>query len=69
MILPDRDLASIQNARQLASAAHGAALEFADASQETVDRIVDAMARAAVTHSEELARLAVEETDMGRVDC
>lgn len=64
----DRDLASIQNARELVRRAHAAQELFATAPQQEVDRIVDAMARAATDHAEELARLAVEESGMGRVE-
>lgn len=64
----DRDLASIQNARDLVERSHVAQKAFAHATQEEVDRIVEAAARAATDHARELAELAVEETGMGRVD-
>ena len=64
----DHDLASVQNARDLLLRSRAAQRRFAHASQAEVDRIVDAMATAATDHAEELARLAVEESGMGRVD-
>ncbi|MFQ5653420.1 MAG: aldehyde dehydrogenase family protein [Planctomycetota bacterium] len=63
----DADLASIQNARDLLERSKAAQVAFESASQAEVDRIVDAMARAATDHAEELARLAVEESGLGRV--
>lgn len=59
------DLASIQEARDLLEQAYEAQRTFAQASQEDVDRIVTAMARAASGAAESLARLAVDETGMG----
>ncbi|MEM7167334.1 MAG: aldehyde dehydrogenase family protein [Planctomycetota bacterium] len=64
----DRDLASLQNARDLLRRCHAAQKKFAKASQQQVDRIVDAMARAATDHATELAKLAVEESGLGRVE-
>lgn len=64
----DRDLASIQQARELVDRARTAADEFARADQATVDRIVEAMGRAAEAAASALARLAVEETGMGRYE-
>ena len=62
----DHDLASIQNARDLLVRSKAAQRQFAHASQTEVDRIVDAMARAATDYAEELAKLAVEESGMDR---
>jgi acetaldehyde dehydrogenase (acetylating) len=64
---PDRDLASIAEARALARRAKQAWLELAEFSQERIDAIVDAMAEAASTQAEAFARLAVEETGYGVV--
>lgn len=61
----DADLRSIQEARDSVTRAAEAQKAFADSSQETVDAIVTAMARAASSHAEHLARLAVDETGMG----
>ncbi len=64
----DRDLASLQEARDLVRRAGEAQRAFARASQETTDRVVTAMARAASAAAEPLARLAVDETGMGRYE-
>jgi hypothetical protein len=66
--LTDRDLASAQEARQLAQRAKRAAPILAEFSQEQIDRIVDAMAAAVRPQAEALARLAVEETGYGVVE-
>jgi len=50
----DTDLRSMQEARRLAIAAREAQREFAHASQDTVDRIVKAMADAAFNAAEHL---------------
>ncbi len=62
---PDRDLASIAEARTLARRAKQAWLELAEFSQEKIDAIVAAMATAATAHAEAFARLAVDETGFG----
>ena len=64
---PDRDLASIAEARALARRARQAWLELAEFSQEQIDAIVDAMAAAARPQAEAFAKLAVEETGYGVV--
>src|SRR5436190_13374784 len=61
----DRDLASIAEARALARKARQAWLELAEFSQEKIDAVVGAMARAATAHAEAFARLAVDETGFG----
>jgi acetaldehyde dehydrogenase (acetylating) len=66
--LTDRDLTSVQEARQLAQRAKRAAPVLAEFTQEQIDRIVDAMAAAVRHHAEALARLAVEETGYGVVE-
>jgi acetaldehyde dehydrogenase (acetylating) len=63
----DRDLASISEARRLARRARQAQAVLAELSQEQIDAIVDAMAAAATSHADPLARLAVEETTYGNV--
>ncbi|HEY8550375.1 MAG TPA: acetaldehyde dehydrogenase (acetylating) [Vicinamibacterales bacterium] len=63
----DKDLASIQEARELARRARAAQPVLAELSQEQVDAIVDAMAAAVTPHCESLAALAVEETGFGVV--
>jgi acetaldehyde dehydrogenase (acetylating) len=65
--LRDRDLISIQEARELAAQALVAQQKFARFSQEKVDAIVEAVAKAAAAEAETLARAAVEETGYGNV--
>jgi acetaldehyde dehydrogenase (acetylating) len=65
--LRDRDLISIQEARELAARAAAAQKKFAEFSQEQVDAIVEACAKAAAENAEPLARAAVEETGFGNV--
>jgi acetaldehyde dehydrogenase (acetylating) len=67
MTLRDRDLVSIQEARELVARAGAAQKKFAAFSQEQVDTVVEACAKAAVLAAEPLARLAVEETTYGNV--
>jgi acetaldehyde dehydrogenase (acetylating) len=64
----DKDLASVQEARDLMERAHVAQQAFAHATQEQTDRVVEAMAGAASAAAEPLARLAVDETGMGRYE-
>src|SRR5581483_4186225 len=63
----DRDLASIAEARTLARRAKAVQAQIAELSQERIDAIVDAMAKAVRPHCESLAQLAVEETGYGVV--
>jgi acetaldehyde dehydrogenase (acetylating) len=66
--LRDRDLISMKEARELAARAAAAQKKkFAAFSQEQVDAIVEACAKAAAENSEPLARAAVEETGFGNV--
>ena len=67
MSLRDRDLISIQEARELAARAAAAQKKFAEFSQEQVDAVVEACAKAAAENAEPLARTAVEETGFGNV--
>ncbi len=61
----DADLASVAEARDKARAARRAFDAFQGATQQQADTIVDAMAQAAEGASQELARLAVDETGYG----
>src|SRR5512135_3762173 len=61
----DKDLSSIQEARDLAKQAHEAWQSWAHATQAEVDRVCAAMAEAGVRASERLGRLAQEETGYG----
>ena len=67
MSLRDRDLISIQEARELTARAAAAQKKFSAFSQEQVDAIVEACAKAAADNAEALARAAVEETGFGNV--
>lgn len=61
----DSDLASIQEARDLAAAAFEAQKQWAKATQAQVDAVCDAMAEAGYQASERLGYLACEETGYG----
>ena len=61
----DRDLASIQEVRDLIRAAKKAQALLAEMNQRQVDDIVRAMSEAACRHARELAHMAVEETGFG----
>ncbi|MBP1702905.1 MAG: Acetaldehyde dehydrogenase [Chloroflexi bacterium] len=61
----DKDLSSIQEARDLAQKAHEAWKSWSHASQTEVDRVCAAMAEAGYQASERVARLAQEETGYG----
>ena len=63
----DKDLLSIQEARDLASKAKAAQLEFKHFTQDQVDQIVKAMADAGYAAAEKLAKMAVEESGMGKL--
>jgi len=63
----DKDLQSVQEARDLVERAHQAFLKFRTFSQAQVDAVVDAMAAVASANAEKLARMAVEETTYGKV--
>ncbi len=64
----DRDLRSVQEARDLLARAHVAAQAFAATSQSDVDAVVRAMAEAAEQAAVPLARSAIGETGMGRFE-
>lgn len=61
----DKDLSSIQEARDLAQKAHDAWKIWSHASQAEVDRVCAAMAEAGCQAAERLGRLAQEETGFG----
>src|SRR5512142_307864 len=61
----DKDLASIQEARDLVTAAYAAWQVWGHASQSEVDRVCAAMAEAGYQASERVGRLAQEETGYG----
>lgn len=61
----DRDLASIQEVRNLVAAAKKAQVQLALLDQQQIDAIVLAITQAAEENAEPLAKLAVEETGFG----
>jgi len=63
----DKDLISRQQARDLAVKARDAQTVWAQASQEQVDRVVEAAVEAGTAAAQQLAEMAVEETRMGIV--
>ena len=67
MDLRDRDLISIQEARDLVAHAATAQKKFAAFSQQQIDAIVESCAAACAAAAESLARVAVEETGFGNV--
>jgi acetaldehyde dehydrogenase (acetylating) len=66
--MADKDLVSVQQARDLVEAAHRAQTSLARFDQAKIDRICEAMARAALRDSARLGALAVEETGYGIPD-
>ena len=63
----DRDLQTLQEVRDLCTAAKQAQQAFKEFSQEEIDKVVAAMADAGYQASEKLAKLAVSETGYGNV--
>lgn len=61
----DKDLVSVQQARDLVEAAHRAQGDLAKFDQEKIDRICEAMAKAALREAARLGAMAVEETGFG----
>ncbi|NUM80726.1 aldehyde dehydrogenase family protein [bacterium] len=64
----DKDLLAIQEARDAVRKAKAAQAEFAKFSQAQVDKIVKAMADAGYEAADRLAKMAAEETRMGRYE-
>ncbi|WP_300668686.1 acetaldehyde dehydrogenase (acetylating) [Desulfoluna sp.] len=62
----DKDLLSIQEARALVRAARSAQPVLQEAGQESVDALVEAIAKAGAEKAEELAIMASEETGFGK---
>ncbi len=62
----DKDLASIQEVRDLLQKAKAAQLEFRNYAQHQVDKIVKAMADAGYAEAARLGRLACDETGFGK---
>ncbi|MGI8897629.1 MAG: aldehyde dehydrogenase family protein [Pyrinomonadaceae bacterium] len=64
----DKDLVSVQQARDLVEAAHRVQGAVASFDQAKIDRICEAMARAALREAARLGAMAVEETGYGVAD-
>ncbi|HEX7175563.1 MAG TPA: aldehyde dehydrogenase family protein, partial [Pyrinomonadaceae bacterium] len=64
----DRDLVSVQQARDLVEAAHRAQTQLAKFDQARIDRACEAMAQVALREAARLGALAVEETGFGIPD-
>ena len=64
----DKDLISVQQARDLVDNAHKAHAELVTFDQAKIDRICEAMARAALREAARLGAMAVEETGFGVPD-
>src|SRR5213594_235724 len=64
----DKDLESIQEARNLLQVAHDACLKFENFTEEQVERILLEISKAGIANAEALARLAVDETGYGTVE-
>lgn len=65
MDLKDKDLISVQEARNLLREAKAAQQELARMNQQQIDKIVEAISRAATANAEALAKAAQEETGFG----
>src|SRR5687767_297283 len=61
----DKDLVSVQQARDLVESAYRAQAEVAQFDQAKIDRICEAMAKAALSEAARLGAMAVEETGFG----
>lgn len=66
--MADKDLVSVQQARDLVEAAHRAQAQLARFDQAKIDRVCEAMARAALKDAARLGAMATEETGYGVPD-
>ena len=64
----DKDLASIQEARQLLEKAHSAWKVFENYTEDQVETILAAVSKTAIENAATLGRLAVEETGFGKAE-
>jgi acetaldehyde dehydrogenase (acetylating) len=64
----DKDLESVQEARNLVAAAHAAFQQFEDFSEEQVERILAEISKTGIANAAALAKLACEETGYGTVE-
>ena len=65
MTVSDKDLLSVQEARQMVERAYEAQKIWGTATQQQVDQVCEAMAQAAFLGAERLGRLAADETGFG----
>jgi acetaldehyde dehydrogenase (acetylating) len=63
-----KDLESIQQARDLAEAAHAAFLKFEHFTAEQVENILKALSETGIAHAAQLAKMAVDETGYGNAE-
>lgn len=68
MTLIDRDLASIQEVRGLIKEAKTAQEELSNMSQNQIDKIIEAIAKAGSDNAQKLAKMAHEETGFGKYE-
>src|SRR5215207_3130370 len=66
--MADKDLVSVQQARDLVEAAHRAQAQLARFDQAKIDGVCEAMAKAALREAARLGAIAVEETGFGVAD-
>lgn len=66
--LADKDLLSVQEARDLIAQANSAQVALNNMTQAQIDAIVKAVAEAGVRHAQRLAKMANEETGFGRYE-
>ncbi|MBQ7953293.1 MAG: aldehyde dehydrogenase family protein, partial [Clostridia bacterium] len=66
MELNDKDLASLQQVRNLLHNANEAKKQMAKMSQQQLDKIVEAIAKSGEENAERLAKLAADETGFGK---
>lgn len=66
MHLSDKDLVSVQEARNLLGDAYKAQKELSTFNQAKIDRIVKAISEAGIANAEKLAKMANEETGFGK---
>lgn len=62
----DRDLASVQDVRNLVEASYKAQMVYAKLNQNEIDHVVEGLSKIAYQNAEPLAKLACEETGFGK---
>src|ERR1043166_6849018 len=64
----EKDLESIQEARDLLNTAHNAWLNFEHFTEDQVERILQDISKVGIANAEPLAKMAVDETGYGNVE-